>query len=204
MIGTYAELQAAVAGWLNRTDLTARIPEFIALAETGLRGRAETKHLVDGALSLSASETELASDVGSIQSLSIAQAGGPAVVYPTSFANLLNYRVTFGESGLPRYYAVTGDTLWLAPAPDATYDATLVYIEKLDIATTGTNWLLTNHPGAYLYATLIEAAPFIGDDERVSLWQSRLQGTLTSVAAERDRAFYGGPLVGKAAITLGG
>ena len=32
-IGTYAELQTAVANWLDRDDLTDRIPEFIALAE---------------------------------------------------------------------------------------------------------------------------------------------------------------------------
>ena len=31
-ITTYAELQAAAANWLVRADLTARIPEFIALA----------------------------------------------------------------------------------------------------------------------------------------------------------------------------
>jgi hypothetical protein len=29
----FASLQAAVADWLNRTDLTARIPDFIGLAE---------------------------------------------------------------------------------------------------------------------------------------------------------------------------
>jgi hypothetical protein len=32
-ISTYTELQTAVANWLARDDLTARIPEFIALAE---------------------------------------------------------------------------------------------------------------------------------------------------------------------------
>jgi hypothetical protein len=32
-ISTYAELQAAAANWLVRRDLTARIVEFIALAE---------------------------------------------------------------------------------------------------------------------------------------------------------------------------
>ena len=32
-IGTYSELQTAVANWLDRDDLTDRIPEFIALAE---------------------------------------------------------------------------------------------------------------------------------------------------------------------------
>ncbi len=32
-ISTYAELQTATANWLDRTDLSSRIPEFIDLAE---------------------------------------------------------------------------------------------------------------------------------------------------------------------------
>ena len=32
-IGTYAELQTAVANWLDRGDLTERVKEFIDLAE---------------------------------------------------------------------------------------------------------------------------------------------------------------------------
>jgi|TARA_R110000824_G_scaffold140275_2_gene306034 hypothetical protein len=33
-ISTYSELQTAVANWLDRDDLSARIPEFVTLAET--------------------------------------------------------------------------------------------------------------------------------------------------------------------------
>ena len=32
-ISTYSELQTAAANWLDRSDLSDRIPEFIALAE---------------------------------------------------------------------------------------------------------------------------------------------------------------------------
>ena len=32
-IGTFAELKTAAANWLDRSDLTDRIPEFISLAE---------------------------------------------------------------------------------------------------------------------------------------------------------------------------
>ena len=32
-IGTFAQLKTAAANWLDRSDLTDRIPEFIALAE---------------------------------------------------------------------------------------------------------------------------------------------------------------------------
>ena len=32
-LASYADLQTAVASWLNRTDMAAYIPDFIALAE---------------------------------------------------------------------------------------------------------------------------------------------------------------------------
>ena len=35
-INTYATLQTAVADFLNRADLTATVPTFIALAEAGI------------------------------------------------------------------------------------------------------------------------------------------------------------------------
>ena len=38
-ISTYTELQSACANWLDRSDLTSRIPEFIALAEDTLNKR---------------------------------------------------------------------------------------------------------------------------------------------------------------------
>ena len=33
-IATYAELKTAVANWLQRTDLTSYIPDFITIAES--------------------------------------------------------------------------------------------------------------------------------------------------------------------------
>jgi hypothetical protein len=37
--GTYAGLQASVADWLNRADLTAVVPDFIAMAEAQISRR---------------------------------------------------------------------------------------------------------------------------------------------------------------------
>src|SRR4030042_3270235 len=36
---TYAELKAAIASWLHRSDLTTPIPDFIYLAEKDIEGR---------------------------------------------------------------------------------------------------------------------------------------------------------------------
>ena len=44
-----------------------------------------------------------------------------------------------------------------------------------------TNWLLTNAPGVYLYASLLETAPYLGDDPRISTWHSMLKSAIASV-----------------------
>ena len=45
-ISTKAELHTAVANWLNRSDLTDRIPEFIALAEAQLNRNLRTREML--------------------------------------------------------------------------------------------------------------------------------------------------------------
>ena len=35
-LANYADLTASVANWLNRTDLTAIIPDFVAMAESDI------------------------------------------------------------------------------------------------------------------------------------------------------------------------
>src|SRR5688500_1318788 len=45
-ISTYTELQTAVANWLDRTDIAARVPEFIALAEAQMNRRLRVRQMV--------------------------------------------------------------------------------------------------------------------------------------------------------------
>ena len=52
-INTYATLQPAVANWLDRSDLSDRIPEFIALGEPRM------KRLLRLAIMLNVDETTL-------------------------------------------------------------------------------------------------------------------------------------------------
>src|SRR5258705_11306601 len=44
-ITSYSELQASIAGWLKRTNLTARIPDFITLAEATLNRQLRTRQM---------------------------------------------------------------------------------------------------------------------------------------------------------------
>ena len=45
-ISNYSELQAAVANWINRDDLTTVIPDFIRLAESRIATDLKTQHLI--------------------------------------------------------------------------------------------------------------------------------------------------------------
>lgn len=78
-------------------------------------------------------------------------------------------------------------------------DYTLTYFQSIpalsDSATT--NWLLLREPALYLYAALIEASPYIGDDNRAAIWATQYKVTVQGMQAEDDRARYGNsPAIG--------
>ena len=92
------------------------------------------------------------------------------------------------------WLAKTGDTLTEAAVPDMVtlfeVHATRVLfnldqdLEAL-AANNQSNWLLANHPDAYLFGTLCEAEPFIGHDERFPLWKARRDEVLNEILRDR-------------------
>lgn len=79
------------------------------------------------------------------------------------------------QIGEPVFYADYNYTNWLiVPTPDAAYPIEILYYELpvlLD-ENTQTNWLTQYAPNLLLYATLLEATPFLKNDERIPVWQS--------------------------------
>jgi hypothetical protein len=92
-------------------------------------------------------------------------------------------------SGTPAVYTLVGGEIQLAPVPETTYTVEMDYYAKLDIATDSTNWVLTNAPRLYYYGALLEAAPYLKDDKRVSLWSQLLENAINEVerADKSDR-----------------
>ena len=45
-ISTYAELKSAVATWINRSDLTIQIPDFISLTEANMNRTLRTRRQI--------------------------------------------------------------------------------------------------------------------------------------------------------------
>lgn len=194
-ISTYSELQEAVGDWLNRDDLTARIPDFIALAESVIRRRLRRDTTV-AALDLDAATVALPANC-ELRSVRLNTSNYKHVLVVMTPENLADYRERHLDvGGVPRYAAVIGGSLHLVPAPDQTYASEIVYFEGVPAlaAGPGTNWLLADAPDVYLYGALAAAEPYLKNDERLPLWQSQFDTAISELEIALERAEYGASL----------
>lgn len=161
-ITTYSELQSAVADWLHRSDLTSKIPDFIALAEADMKVRAKlTQWDAEATVSLTSGSGTLPSGLDHINAVVYGtQTGSLQYLAPDRFKE---YEANFG-AGEPVYYTVFADTLRVTPT--ATGNASVSYSARFTSlsASATTNDLLTLFPDAYLHGSLVQAAIFIQDD----------------------------------------
>jgi hypothetical protein len=78
------------------------------------------------------------------------------------------------QTGVPLFYAEYDYNNWIvAPTPDAAYPFEVLVYQLLPLLddTNQTNWLTEYAPQVLLYATLLEATPFLKNDERIQVWQ---------------------------------
>lgn len=96
-------------------------------------------------------------------------------LYARSYEYLRSYWPNSDETDQPEFYADYNYDNWLiAPSAALAYPFEVLYYELpplLDDATQ-TNWLTENAPQLLLYGTLLEATPFLKNDERIPTWQS--------------------------------
>jgi len=194
-ISTYAELQASIANFLNRDDLTATIPDFIALAESSISNslrhwRMETR--VDTALS--GQFMSIPSDWLATIRLHLDNTGTTDVRYLPR-AEMQRMRAEqVDATGIPAYYGHNAGQFEVFPTPDGSYTSTLLYYAKVptlsDSATT--NWLLSNYPDIYLYGALLHSAPYLKEDERAQTWAALYTSAIERVNDASDKATASG------------
>ncbi|AIB11785.1 hypothetical protein ABAZ39_07185 [Azospirillum argentinense] len=195
-ISTYAELQAAIADWLNRDDLTPVIPTFIALAEAEFNRRLRTQRMLSRASTTATDEYEDLPD-NFLQMRSVHASADPIqrleFVTPANFLDL----PCVGQAGRPEFFTVLGAQLCLAPVPK-NEPIKLVYFSKIPALSDAApaNWLLDMAPELYLHASLGHAAPYIRDDQRVSGWKQLAEDQINEInEADKRAAFNAGPLL---------
>ena len=172
-LDTFANLNTSIANYLNRDDLTSYIPDFISLAEAR-HGRDLRLRIMESVATATATSgtNYLALPTNFLEFRYVALNTTPKIVlrYMSPFELTRNYGGT--TSGEPVYMTLIGERLYFGPTPDSNYSIEWAYYAKptaLSDSNTS-NAILTNHPDLYLYASLLESAPFLMQDERLGTW----------------------------------
>jgi len=188
-ITTYAELQTAIANWLERDDLTARIPEFIALCEDRLALDLRVRAMeATTDLTISAQNTALPTGFVGVRRLYLDNDPQRIEFMPPE--HFWNTGIS-QETGTPKAFTIEGGNLVVAPAPDVTYTGKLLYWKRLTAfsGSTDTNDVLTSYRGLYLYGSLFEAAVYLEDDAAAAKFARMYEDVLARVnkSDSRDR-----------------
>lgn len=176
---TYDSLTETVKEYLERKDqaVVNAIPTFITLAEFEIAEQIKTL----GQLQIA--ETTLSTGNPVMQkparwrktvSMSITVNGKKQPVLLRKYEYLKNYWPDASQTSNPLYYADTDwDHWYLAPTPDQDYAMEVLYYERVAplSSTNQTNWITQNAPNAMLFGTLLQAMPFLKNDQRTIFQQ---------------------------------
>ena len=214
-IDTYSDLQASIADWLNRSDLAGVIPDFIELVDARLNRLQLTREvkelfLNDGSGELSFNSfapgtgpksaiplTESMTNLRSLVLFGVEDADAPGTFNPPLNApviKLVSLEQVYASRSFnpaarqPLEAAVLPDRIVLSPLPDAVYrwQITVEVHEPLSDAEP-VNTVLSIAPDVYLYGALVEASPYIKDDERIPVWEQRFSTALAELERVRER-----------------
>ena len=193
-ISTYSELQTEIAEWVNRSDLTARIPTFISLCEAKLNRELRLRvQEANFPLSLAAGESSVALPDGFVEPLALweveASGNRPLRFVPPS---ALDKDATAGD--LTKWSIDGTNIIFGRPAGSA---VSLLFRMRSAFALSDaepTNWLLTNYPDVYLYGSICEAEHFSRDDEAMMVAKARCDEAMRSVKRLNAKSQSGGTL----------
>lgn len=201
---TYSNLVTTLEAYLQRYDalVTANIPTFIGLAQ--IRIPRELKILgfrqeVTGSFDGTAQSTGLMqkpADWRKTIAFYVGTGANNNVHSPVLERDYDYIRTVYPDpavQGTPRFYGDADYNHWLVqPSPQSAlpykipYYATLTYLDN----TTQTNWLTVNAPDLLLYASLLEAVPFLKVDERIPVWQGLYQNAKIALQAQEVEGRY--------------
>tara|TARA_B110000285_G_scaffold113059_1_gene128326 strand:+ start:229 stop:828 length:600 start_codon:yes stop_codon:yes gene_type:complete len=186
---TYDGLKNSIANWLNRTDLTSEIPDFIALAEDRLSQEVRVPTIektaavildANGAVTIPADFLELKYAFYNEN--------------PLERVSLTELRGYVKTSGDPVIFAREARQFVFQPIPTMTATDRLIFIYYKDVpalsALAPTNELLEMAPQLYLYSSLVEASNFLGSDP--SRWETSYQSALSRLLLHARSAEFAG------------
>ena len=189
---TYTNLVTDIAQYLERTDTATldKIPTFIGLTEQKLAARLK----ILGILTVQTSAMVIGSNVidkparwHKTVSMNITVDGRRYPVLLRTVEYLREYWPDPTQTGIPKFYCDYDYTHWfVAPTPTFNYGFEVLYYERVAPLSSEnqTNWFTVYAPQALLYGSLLQAMPFLKNDERTPVWQAQYDAIMQTLMAE--------------------
>jgi hypothetical protein len=189
---TYDSLVENIQSYLERTDTATldKIPLFIMLAEQVIASQIKFLGNLTVNTSTMVANTSIIDKPARWHksvSMNITVAGVRQPVLVRKYEYLRSYWPDNTKTGVPAYYADYDYTHWLvAPTPASAYTFEVLYYERVQPldSTNQSNWFTVYAPQALLYGSLLQAMPFLKNDERSPMWQAQYDAVIAALQTE--------------------
>jgi hypothetical protein len=171
---TYDSLTTDITQYLERNDAAVvnQIPSFIMLAEFEIAEQIKTlgqQQVVESTMTVGEPVIPKPARWRKTVSMNVTVSGQIQPILLRKYEYLRQYAPSSTTTSTPLYYSDYNYDNWLvAPTPDQAYSFEVLYYERLAplSSTNQTNWITQNAPNAMLYGTLLQAMPFLKNDQR--------------------------------------
>lgn len=183
---TYAGLLAELQNWCwGNADLP--YASFVTMAEARFNRELRTQDM-EQTSTVTTDETIIEVPDDWLETIAFARqtSTGLQVMDSNSIVQEQLMRYATGE---PVSYNHMDGGIRVSPPPNGEFTYELVYYKKIPpLTSVDPNWLLTKSPDLYVYGSLVQSAPYLMDDQRMTLWEAKTVSIIEGMNNESRRA----------------
>lgn len=188
---TYNSLVETTLQYLERSDAATReqIPTFITMCEFEIAQQIKTlgqMQVVESVMNAGNNVIAKPARWRKTVSFNVVNDTGRQPVFIRKYEYIKSYTPDSDTQGLPLYYGDYDYEHWIvAPTPDQDYSFEVLFYERIAPLSSEnqTNWLTQNAPNAMLFGTLLQAMPFLKNDQR-TIFQQKYDQAMQSLKTE--------------------
>ena len=189
---SYDNLKTNIADYLARNDLNDKIPMFVALAEKRLNRDLRLRQTLQQSTYTLDSGFQVPTPSDFLEMKDIHIDANPIVNLNFKTVSQFYRLANVSGSGNPINYTLVSNNFVLAPRPTGSSVINMTYykIPKVLSDTNASNEYLDVCPDLLLYASLVESAPFLMNDERLQTWEALYTRGLTSITKSDEQSEF--------------
>lgn len=183
----YGQLRAAVTDWLHRADLDTSAITFVQLAESRLKRELRLNRLTASAtLTILAGQSSVALPTDYLQGRSVVGTLEWDFKSPDILAQMA------AAASTEYVYSIYGGNLVVPYVPAANVTVKVIYYQALVALAndSDTNWILTEHPGVYLWAALSEASTYTVDKGQTATFEGKFRDVMETLRQADEQSSH--------------